>query len=207
MDNSINSSTLLSYQPGYYKGSIVINNINNANAIELNSFNTMIENVLNQFFISSADTSLGRWEKEFGININNNRTLSERISRVLAKIRGQGTTTEEIIKEIIKSWTNSEVEILESSTYSSLNSFTHEELKSKTYDDLKGEYYEIKIFFIDSIGIPSQMQDVYNAINIVIPAHLNIRYIFKYLAYQALAYKTHLYLSNYSHDEITNNKI
>ena len=79
--------------PKYYATSKIIENLNNANAKELTNFNTNLDTVLNQFFISTADFTLERWEKEFGIEINNNLNIEFRRTRIKAKMRGQGTVT------------------------------------------------------------------------------------------------------------------
>ena len=68
----MNKKTLLSYQPDYYKNSKVIDNLNTAFATELTKAQKNIINTFNQFFLLDADTSLSRWEKEFGVAVNKN---------------------------------------------------------------------------------------------------------------------------------------
>lgn len=164
MDNSITSSTLLSYQPAYYQDSIVINNINNTNAIELNSLNTKIENVLNQFFANTADTSLERWEKDLGLEVINNYDTSYRRSKILSRLRGKGTTTIAMIKNVAESFQNGEVNVIEDNAN-----------------------YSFTIKFVGIKGIPPNIEDVYKSIEEIKPAHLAVNYEFRYATWNELS--------------------
>ena len=98
----MDKKTLLSYQPDYYKNSKVIDNLNTAFATELTKAQKNIINTFNQFFLLDADTSLSRWEKEFGIAVNENLSIDERRKRILGKLRGLGIENNEDYSFTIK---------------------------------------------------------------------------------------------------------
>jgi len=83
--------------PKYYKTSEVMDNINNANAIELDNLNNRLDSVLNQFFVDSADFTLNRWEKELGLKVRNSYSTEFRRNRIKAKLRGAGTFTKNAV--------------------------------------------------------------------------------------------------------------
>jgi hypothetical protein len=139
---------LLSYQPNYYKNSKVIENINNAYAKELTKSQEKIINTLKQFFLLDADTSLNLWEKEFGIKTNTNLSLEERRKRLLSKIRGLGTSTINQIKNICLSYVE-DANVIECN-----------------------EDYSFTIELISSVGYPSFIMNLLEAIEEIKPAHL-----------------------------------
>jgi uncharacterized protein YmfQ (DUF2313 family) len=141
--------------PNYFRTSKVVDDINNANAIELDNFDKKLDSVANQFFVNSADFALERWEKEFGIAINNNYDTSFRRSVILSKIRGQGTITVKLIENVAESFENGEVDVIENNSD-----------------------YSFKITFVGTKGIPPNLSDLMQAIEEIKPAHLAV--IFEY---------------------------
>jgi len=121
----------------------------------------------------------------------------------MARMRGFGTCTKAMVKKVADSWTNGDVEIVEFLTHYELNKkYTHEQMKQFTHAKLSLNDYEFKIVFNNEIGIPPNMQDVYNAIEEIKPAHLNVRYEFKFRRHQELVNKTHEQLSGFTHNII-----
>ncbi|WP_051824110.1 putative phage tail protein [Clostridium sulfidigenes] len=153
----MDKNTLFSYMPKYYKTSKVLDDLNNANAIELTFFKSKLNDVLNQFFIDSADFSLERWEKELGIDVNNNYNVEYRRSRILSKLRGQGTITVKLIKEVAESYNNGIVDVIEDNPS-----------------------YSFIIKFISNKGVPPNIDDLKAAIDEIKPAHLAVIYEFTY---------------------------
>ena len=148
---------LLSYMPEYYKASKVIDNLNNANALELDEFDTKLNNVLDQFFIDTSDFTLERWEKEFGIEVNNGYDIEFRRTRIISKLRGQGTITVNLIKNVSESFSNGEVDVIEDNPN-----------------------YSFTVKFIGVRGIPPNLDDLKTAIENIKPAHLTVLYDFTY---------------------------
>lgn len=153
----MDKATLLAYMPGYYKESKVIDNLNNANAIELDGFDKKLDDVADQFFVDTADYTLERWEKELGIPVNNNDDTEFRRSRIKSKLRGQGTITVKLIENVAESFVNGNVDITE-------NNAT----------------YSFTVKFTSTKGIPPNLDDLKAAIENIKPAHLAVVYEFTY---------------------------
>ncbi|MGL4358556.1 MAG: putative phage tail protein [Cetobacterium sp.] len=198
---------IIEHLPRYYSKSQVVKDLTELYDIENELILDLIFYTMNQFFVETATYSLSRYEEEYGLPINRDIPINERRSRIISKMRGYGTTTVQKVKDIIKSWANCEVDVVESSTHESLSFSTHAELSLKTHAELGGNDYTIKIFFTDSVGIPSNMEDVKQAIAEVIPAHLDVIYVFKFNTHKDISSKTHAELSAYTHEQIRNKKI
>ncbi|MEG0775504.1 YmfQ family protein [Clostridium sp.] len=153
-------TTLLSYMPLYYRKSKIIDNINSSNALELNRFHSRLDNILNQFFIDKADFTLERWESELGLDVNNNLNVDYRRSRIKSKLRGQGTVTVSLIRNVAESFSNGEVDLIENNAA-----------------------YEFTIKFVGVKGIPPNMEDLKKAIEEIKPAHLNYKFEYTYLTW------------------------
>ncbi len=153
----MDKNTLLSYMPGYYKTSKVVDNLNNANALELNNYHQKLEEVFNQFFINTADFSLEKWEKELGLVVDNSYNTEFRRSRIMSKIRGQGTVTINLIKAVSESYANGEVDVIENNSD-----------------------YSFAVKFVGLKGIPPNLDDLKKAIEDIKPAHLAVVYEFTY---------------------------
>jgi uncharacterized protein YmfQ (DUF2313 family) len=147
--------------PEYYKASKVIDNLNNANALELDGFDTKLNNVLDQFFIDTSDFTLERWEKEFGIQVNNSYDIEFRRTRITSKLRGQGTITVNLIKNVSESFSNGEVDVIEDNPS-----------------------YSFTVKFIGVRGIPPNLDDLKTAIENIKPAHLTVLYEFTYTLWE-----------------------
>lgn len=175
----MDKATLLSYMPGYYRTSKVIDNLQNANAVELEGFDGKLDGVLNQFFLDTADYCLERWEKELGIEVNNSYNMEFRRSRIRSKLRGQGTVTINLIRTVSESFSNGEVDIAE---------------------DSPGYSFTVK--FVDKKGTPPNLQDLQNAIDEIKPAHLSVTYAFTYNTYQYLGSFTYGELKGRNYEEL-----
>lgn len=154
------SNNLMRYLPGYYKTSKVMTNITNAEDIELKNFKSELNNTLNQFFVDLADTRLDKWEEELGIRTNKSKPWEYRRSVIKSKLRGQGTVTVHLLKNIAESYSNGEVDIIE--------------------DNPK---YTFTIKFVGSKGIPPNMEDLKRTIEEIKPAHLKFEFEFTYLTW------------------------
>jgi len=196
-------SEIIYYLPSYYNKSIFLRNITESYDKELNLLESYYQETQNQFVVPTATKSLKDYELEYGLPINPlGITIDERRSRVMARMRGFGTATKAMIKKVIDSWTNGDVEIIEFMTHYSMSDKTHEQLKQYTYGQLNLNDYRIKVIFNSVLGMPSNMQDVYNAVSEIIPAHLEIIYSFKYRRHEELKSRTHYNLNGFTHDQI-----
>lgn len=164
--------------PPYYKTSKVIDNLNNANAIELDNFDKKLDSILNQFFVDTADFSLSRWEKELAIN-NTYSDPALRRSKILSKLRGNGTITVNLIKNVAESFENGAVEIVENNPD-----------------------YSFTVKFVGTRGIPPNLGDLKNAIEEIKPAHLAATYTFTFNTYAYVGQFTHAQLNTKTHKQI-----
>lgn len=177
-------SNFMNYLPNYYKTSEVMTELTNAEDSELVLFKSKLENTLNQFFVDMADTSLERWEKELGIPVNNSKPIEYRRSVIKSKLRGQGTVTVNLIKNVSESYSNGEVDVIEDSTN-----------------------YSFTIKFVGTKGIPPNMDDLERTIEEIKPAHLGYSFEYTYNTIEYISGFTHLTLGNYTHEQLKNEVI
>lgn len=118
----------------------------------------MKELTSNLFVITSKNIS--EWENFVGIKSNVTKNIDFRKTNVIAKIRGQGTTTKELIENVAISFSNGEVEVMEDSPN-----------------------YSFKIKFIGTKGIPPNMEDLILTIEEIKPAHLDFTFEYTYLTW------------------------
>lgn len=138
---------LLQYLPWYERESEVFKEICRVEEIECDKLKLDLEDLNKQFFIDTATWGLAIYEKELGLPIRPNKSLEERRSIIKAKWRGTGKVDAEMIKAIVKAFTNNDVEV--------------------TFDG------RINIIFNNEKVIRLNMSDMYNAIDEVKPAHLD----------------------------------
>lgn len=106
---------------------------------------------LEQLFPSTTSGwGLELWERAWGIPVD--RTLSDarRRDRILAKVKGTGTTTLEVIRAIAESFSPYPVEVVE-----------------------EAALYRFVIWYLGTIGEVENKEDLIAAINEVKPAHLD----------------------------------
>jgi hypothetical protein len=125
-------------------------------AEHLAALDNSMDDLVNQLFIDTATWGLSRWEKIFGIRIDETKPFDQRRSVLKSKVRGAGVTTKALVKEVTESWYNGEVEVIE-------------------------QPEKVGIKFNSNFGIPSNLDDVQKALREIIPAHLVIEYLFRYL--------------------------
>lgn len=98
---------------------------------------------------SKATWGLRLWEKAYGIMTDGSKTLEQRRSRLLSKIRGQGTSTMELILSVVESFGIPAVDIIEHTSE-----------------------YKFELVILGPVQ-PEVLKDVEGAINEIKPAHLD----------------------------------
>ena len=124
---------------------------------ELERISEQIDETERQLFINEATTALSRYEKDLGIITNSNETYEIRRSRILSKLRGLGTVTNAMLVNVVKSYIDGIVKIIETPSE-----------------------YKVGIKFISKKGVPAGLSDVQKAVSAIIPAHLYVEYIYTY---------------------------
>lgn len=147
---------LMKYLPSYYDNSEVMKSIQNSAAIEIGKVKYSKADLLNQFYVDTATWGLSSiWEKPLGIETDLNKSYEDRREIIKAKLRGSGTVTKAMMKNVAQAFSGGEVDILEN------------------FSD-----YSFIVQFIGIKGIPKNMQGLIDMIETIKPAHLG--YSFKY---------------------------
>lgn len=116
-----------------------------------------LELTLRQLWPQTASGwGLELWETAYGIPIDLSKDEEFRRTRVISKLRGQGTPTVSLIQAVAASFANGQVEVVEHSD----------------------EYYFV-IKFVSVMGVPPNIEDLAAAVNEIKPAHLS--FMFEYL--------------------------
>lgn len=148
------------YVPNYYSELLESIEVLSKENEEIAKLHATIDDLLPQFNVITATWGLREWERICGITTDRTKTIGERRSNVLARIRGAGTITKEHIKNVSDGYYGGETEVIE-----------------------KNNEYTIVIKFTSSYGVPSNLTDLQSVLREIIPAHLAIDYEFKFVLY------------------------
>jgi len=173
---------LIKSLPKYYQNSGVMQQIMSTDGKMLDAVEAAINAADNQMLVATADEDLARWEKIFGLISADN--LTRRRERVLARKRGSGTGTIAQIKNVISSFSNGEVEIIE------------------LYDQ-----YMITIKFVGTLGVPPYIGDIITAIDNIIPAHIGYTILYQYNLWSEYSGNTWSELSEKTWQEIAEDQL
>ena len=152
---------MLEKMPGYYQKSKVINDL--IHSIE-NEFERLKQETIlteNQFFVILSDRDIKSHEDDVGLISDASADIETRRGRVLSKLRGTGTVTKTMMKNVAASFVNGDIEIIE---YPS--------------------EYCFAVKFTSKTGVPYNIADIQAMIEEIKPAHLAVEYIFTYRLWQ-----------------------
>lgn len=138
-----------------------------------------LEDVIDQCFLTTATWGLSRWEQVFAIETNLSLTYEQRREILLAKIRGQGTTTKEMIKETAAAFSGGDVDVIE---------------------DNPNSLFIVR--FIGIKGTPRNMQAFISMMEEIKPAHLAYRFEYRYTVWGELLPYTWSGLSSMTWDDL-----
>lgn len=154
---------MLAYVPKFIQTAQAYRAIIDAQGSEFDQLRTNIEDILKQFYVETATWGLDLWEQMLGLKSYAGKPLDQRRSRIISKLRGMGTVTVSLIKNVAESYVYGTVEVTENPAA-----------------------YSFTIKFVDSRGIPPNLDDVKAAIEEIKPAHLAVQYEFTYTTYGEL---------------------
>lgn len=149
---------MFSYLPGYYESSRVIRSDMQAKGVELDELYQALNETLDQFFVRTATWGLDRWEHELGIETDHTKPITQRRALVESKLRGAGQFSGRLVKSVAEAYDGGTVDV----------SFQPAE-------------WSFTIKFIDTLGIPPNLDDLKAVIEEIKPAHLVVEYEFSYL--------------------------
>ena len=147
--------------PGYYRKSKVMTKL--CKSIE-NEFDRLKQETIlteNQFFVILSDRDIKIHEEDVGLVPDTSADIETRRGRVLSKLRGTGTVTKTMMKNVAASFVNGDIEIIE---YPS--------------------EYCFAVKFTSKTGVPYNIADIQAMIEEIKPAHLAVKYIFTYRLWQ-----------------------
>lgn len=172
---------LIDLLPDYYEKSMQSTECQKSLNYHSEAIKVAKSSFFEQLFIKSATWGLADWEKMLGITSDISASVDFRRERILAKIRGIGTTTKQMIIDTAAAFSNGEVEVLEDPSTSS---------------------FIIK--FVGTLGVPQNMADLTLTIDEIKPAHLNYTFEYVYNSHLRLSSFTHAQLAAYTYYQIRN---
>ena len=128
-----------------------------AQGYEIGYFQHVLEDIIKQCFIETATWGLERWEGLFGIKTNHSLTYEQRREILRAKLRVQGTTTMQMIKDTAAAFSGGDVDVIEDNAHS-----------------------RFVVRFVGIKGIPRNMQDFISMLEQIKPAHLDYGFEYRY---------------------------
>ena len=143
--------------PAYYRKSKVMNMLFRSIESEYKRLRNEVTLTENQFFVILAGKNIQNHEQDVGVSPDDTADLETRQGRVLSKLRGTGTVTKTMMKNVAASFVNGDIEITE---YPSR--------------------YMFSVAFTSKQGVPYNLQDIKDMIEEIKPAHLAVEYIFTY---------------------------
>ena len=143
------------YLPAFYRDMEDVERLTNADAVEVIRLRAYLDNLLDNFYVPSADNLLDRWEHEVGIETIPQRSAESRRHYINAKLRGKGVATADLLKSVV-------------------DAFYYAEITDKPRES------SVKVKLLGKRGIPKNLEDIDVAVTDVIPAHLDTEYEFTY---------------------------
>lgn len=148
---------MLGYLPKYYETSRVMKSLLQAEGTEFDQLRQALDETLKQFFVSTATWGLDTWEGELGLPPAQDQPDSERRDRIISRLRGYGTATISVVKNVAEAYDKGAIDIVEDHAA-----------------------YTVTVHFVDTTGVPPNLDDLKAAVRAVVPAHLEILYEFNY---------------------------
>lgn len=143
-----------------------------------------LKDLVDQCFVQTATWGLLRWEEEYGIATNLSQSYEQRREIILAKMRGQGTTTVEMIRSVAMAFSGTEVEVIEDNPH-----------------------YHFIVRFVGQYGVPRNMQAFKERLEEIKPAHLGYSFEYRFVIWDELKPYVWDELKPYTWDGIRVNEI
>lgn len=147
---------MLSYVSLDYHTSKIYTAILTVEGSEFDLLRQNIEDLRAQFFLDTATWGLQFWEKEYGLKVNTELSYSERRSRIKAKKRGIGRVGDNLVALVAGSFNNNQASV--------------------------GFDGKISVELTRTIINALNLKDLQDAIEEIIPAHLNYTLGVKYVS-------------------------
>lgn len=170
---------LIGLLPDYYQNSVEVVDLQGAIQPAAAAAQTARNDMIAQLNVETATYGLDTWEAALGLKTDASKSYEYRRTRILSKLRGAGTTTIAMLKNVSESFSDGAADILE----------------------YPAEYrFEIK--FAGTWGVPPNMEDLTAAIEEIKPAHLVYAFIYLFRTHGQLAAYTNAQLAAYTHAQL-----
>lgn len=164
---------MLGELPDYYEPILEMRVIVQVQGAKFDRLQGDIEDQLNQRFVGTATWDLPNWEEEFGIVPPAGQPIEQRRAVVRSKMRGYGKFSGRLLKNVTEAYDNGTVDV--------------------SFDPPTSTF---TVRFVSTIGLPPNLDDLKRAVEEIIPAHLVIKYEFRYITYAELSNMTWTQLQN-----------
>ncbi|MEJ8306595.1 YmfQ family protein [Saccharibacillus sacchari] len=149
---------LFSYLPHYYENSRIMRADAEAKGREMDLLHQALEETLDQFFVRTATWGLDIWERELDIAVDPAKPVEQRRSVVESKLRGGGVFSGKMVRNVAAAYERGTVDVT-----------------------FQPDEWAFTIHFVDTIGLPPNLDDLKAAIEDIKPAHMTVEYEFSYL--------------------------
>ncbi|URN94632.1 MAG: YmfQ family protein [Candidatus Pristimantibacillus lignocellulolyticus] len=154
---------LMDYLPYYWRDIRDMVELQSTVGEELGISQSALAELNTQAFLTTATWGLEYWEREFGLTTDPSMSDSWRREILMAKIRGHGTVTKQMIISAAIAFSGGDVEIVE---YQSESRFV--------------------VRFIGMLGIPANMAGFIAMLEQMKPAHLSFSFDYSYTTWDKL---------------------
>lgn len=149
---------IMGYVPKYYESSRIFRALAQHRGEEVDKFRQALNETLDQFFARTATWSLDDWEEELGLSPQPGFTTQERQDRIVSKLRGYGTCTIYLAEQVAEAYDQGAIDAIQDHAI-----------------------YQVTIRFVDTLGVPPNIEDLKIAVREVVPAHLGLAFEYNYL--------------------------
>ena len=145
-------SNLIIKLPQYYQDSPPVTELERVIGLQAEALLDAREDTVKQLWIDTATWGLDLWEQWVGLPVDRSGSYGARRGRIKAKLRGQGTTTAEMIANVVASfgYDAEQVSVVEHS-----------------------ESYQFEVILSNLAEAPGDTEDIIDAVNEIKPAHLD----------------------------------
>lgn len=154
------------YVPSFLSELLELKELYQAEGYEVGYLQYNLRNLFDQCFIVTATWGLVLWEEMYEITTNLSLSYEQRREIVMAKLRGQSTTTKQMIEDTAAAFSGGEVQVIE--------------------DNQK---YHFIVRFVGIKGIPRNMQAFIEMLETVKPAHMSYSFEYTYTVWEDLKAK------------------
>lgn len=154
---------LMSYLPPFWADFQEMVLLQDGISNELGRLQFYLDDLLDQYFVETATWGLDLWEQFLGLSTDRLKSFERRREIVKAKLRGAGTSTKAMMKNVAEAFSGGEVKIIE-----------------------HAREYRFEVQFIGIKGIPQNMAGLTQAIEEIKPAHLAFSFKYTYTWWDSL---------------------